>query len=99
MTIATFITLPFFQDAAVQKIFATLIKISSMFIIFTELVELLAAPIPMWRTRLCVMAVVSQLLYFWAADSSKLFNRGEIFILGSLCYSLAEELKVLALVL
>ena len=80
--------------------FNTLLMVSSLCLITTELLELVAAPLPKWRVRLCLLAVIGQVVYLWGIGIEEfVFNGGEIFIFASFCYSLAEELKILALVL
>ncbi len=87
-TIATIGSL--FEFHISTKTFATLIKTSSVLLIVTELLELVACPLPMWRKRLCIPAIVGQAIYFYFAHEKLLFNSGEAYVLASLTYSLSQ---------
>jgi hypothetical protein len=97
--LATVSSLPLFDQHDSYSAFANLIRVAAFFTIAAELLELIAAPIPMWRNKLCLMVIVGQGLFLWSADEKAQFNTGEGYLIAALLTSIAAELKILAIVL
>ncbi len=87
--LATIASLSILDPADSYYFFAILIRIFACFQGFTELLELIAAPIPMWRTRLCVMSVSGYVVYLVGADDEQQFNIGEWYLMAILITSIA----------
>lgn len=81
------------------SLFALLIRVFACFKAFAELLELIAAPLPMWRTPLCVMSLAGYIVYLLSADEDVQFNTGEWYLAAVLITSVATELKILSIVL
>jgi hypothetical protein len=87
---ATISSLPIFEDTTAFVVFTFLIRLAACFMAASEMLELIAAPIPMWRNQLCALALVGQVLYLWSADSGEHFNSGEGYLLAALCTSISS---------
>jgi hypothetical protein len=65
--VAAFSTHPYFGDGN-EEFYETSIMVSAVSMIIMEILELGAAPIPFWRTPICTLAVLGQLLMIHSAN-------------------------------
>jgi uncharacterized membrane protein YiaA len=98
-TLATSSSLFISDPSEAFSIFALLTRVFACFKAFAELLELIAAPLPMWRTPLCLLSFIGYLVYLVGADENAQFNTGEWYLAAVLITSVATELKILSIVL
>lgn len=88
-TFAMLFTIPLIQEDIALGMYASLIEISAALMVLMEVLELVVEPVPKWSLGICLIGVIGCVLFFESSIIYEVFNKGELYLIGSFCISLA----------